>query len=402
VFYIIIIIYILIYDFIIMKKIKNKFIIWVILIITIILSFQFYSYYNLSNFDRKSYAVLVNWSWEINGQKLYENEKKVVNTWDRLKTIWKKSILVLEWWDWSITRLWWNTIIIVNENNISNDLTKINVSFNLLSWKTWSNVINFMWQDSYFREYFNDIEAWVRWTVFDVNLDNNYIYVSDHEVSLKVKNWKTYKIWQDKPFSIKSLNFVDLQIFMLNIRNKAWENLNNKFDINLINNLKNKLETSLKENNSIKLLSKLDIKSLSLKEKEKAYNNLLSQYQQYNFVTPTDEKLFKIKMEIKSSLITLANKENKNALLKTVIYDINNAISLKKDKLIENMLPIIKKYKNIIPDIDIERLKNINKQIKNFIWDSWNKISDKLKWFVEWAWEKIGGKINNLLDNLKK
>jgi len=397
-----------------MKKIKNKFIIWVILLLIILTWFQSYKYFNLNNIDRNSYALLVSWKWIINNNILYENEKKIIKIWDKIRTIWKTSILVLEWGDWSITRLWWNTTIIVNEKNISKDLTSIKVSFNLLSWKTWSNVINFMWSDSYFKEYFNDIEAWVRWTVFDVDLTKNYIYVTDHEVTLKTKDNKQYIVWENKPFSLDKFTFTDLALFLSKIRDNAWSNLNIKYDKDLINNLKLKLEDSIKNNKSLKLLSKVDIQSLNIKEKQKEYNKLLSEYQKYNFVDSSNEELFKVKLQIKSSLIQLADKENKIGLLKTVVYDINNAISLKKDSLIKNILPILEENKKLLPTIEFN---NINNQINWLIKWLWQGIEknirglmnwvgketwDRVKQVINWVWKNIWNNVKGLINNFNK
>ena len=81
---------------------------------------------------------------------------------------------------------------------MSDDLLKINISFKLEKWKTWSNVVSFIWKESYFNQEFADTTAAVRWTIYEVNLDKDYLYVDSHEVKLTNNSWKTEIVSEKK------------------------------------------------------------------------------------------------------------------------------------------------------------------------------------------------------------
>lgn len=65
--------------------------------------------------------------------------------------------------------------------------TGIQVDFSLETGKSWSNVIKYLFGDSYFHERFNNDTALaaVRGTVFEVNLDRKYLHTIDHGVSVQ-------------------------------------------------------------------------------------------------------------------------------------------------------------------------------------------------------------------------
>ncbi len=367
-----------------MKKIKNKFIILVILLTLSIATYQAYKYYNIYNIDTNSYVLLVEWKWLLNQNELYIDEKKLVSSWDKVETIGSWSIAVLEWWDWSITRLGWDTSIIIEENYVSKDLTKINMAFRLFKWKSWSNVINYMWSGSYFKEYINDIEAWVRWTIFNVDLDNNYIHVINHKVTLKTKEGESFDILENSPFSLETFSFIDLREFILNVKDRAWEDINKNFDIKFINSLKAKLKESLKNNNPLQIISEIDINKLNLEEKNEVYNKLLSSYQKLNTIDPRDQELFEIKLDVKNTLLKLAPENEKINLLESIKYDVEDMINA---------------------DIDINKVLNddLKKSILNHINET-NEISDiinnKLKSTLEEWLNKAKWTILDTLDIL--
>lgn len=63
----------------------------------------------------------------------------------------------------------------------------IQIDFSLETGKTWSNVVKYMFGESYFRERFNNDTALaaVRGTVFEVNMDKKYIHTIDHAVTIE-------------------------------------------------------------------------------------------------------------------------------------------------------------------------------------------------------------------------
>ena len=90
--------------------------------------------------------------------------------------------------------------------------------------------MSFLGTDSYFKESFWDTVAAVRGTIFDLNLDNNYLYVHSHEVSLASADWKEVIVPENKPLDLLSFDFIKLEKFIKDFKDKAWQDLNTKFD----------------------------------------------------------------------------------------------------------------------------------------------------------------------------
>ncbi len=188
-----------------MFKIKNKFIIFFIFIfLWIVLTSIITAFLNKKN-NTDSYVVLIKWSATLNSELLKVDSKEKLSIWDTVRTIWENALAVLEWWDGSVTRIWWNSSVKVEELYVSSDIWTINIGFKLLSWKSWSNVVSFLWEDSYFKEYFRDSEAAARGTVFSLDLNNNYLQVIDHRVTINTLE-KSVIIDENKPFNINTLH----------------------------------------------------------------------------------------------------------------------------------------------------------------------------------------------------
>ena len=404
-----------------MKKIKNKFIILIIISLIAVIFFWIYKSYFFELKNRNSFAVLVEWEWLLNEKLLKLNEKKELKIWDYVKTIWDNSLIVIEWWDWSLTRIGWNSRIRIDELFVDSDLLNINLSFELLSWKSWSNVINFMWEWSYFKESFRDIEAWVRWTIFNVDLDKEYVSVTKHKLSL-IKNidQEVFEISEENPFSLKTFSFISLKEFIKNIKDKSFEELNKKFDNEYINALTDKLEKKLEYFDS---LSEINIDELTKDKKEVLYNELLMKYQQLNFINPDNFELFSKKLEYKKVLIELAWENDKKSLIENTLYDFKETINSKNYQFIESMIPIFEDNLDTIKWLNInfndyidddmipEELKEIF--IKNFSilenifgWNLVEKISnisiDDLKWIHDIVQDKIKEELDNNLGFFKK
>lgn len=409
-----------------MKKIKNKFIILILISVILVVLLWIFKSYFLESKDKNSFAVLIEWKWIVNDKLLKLNEKKQLKVWDLVRTIGDNSLIVVEWWDWSLTRIWWNSSIKIDELLVDNNLLKINLSFELLSWKSWSNVINFMWEWSYFKESFRDIEAWVRWTVFNVDLDNDYISVVKHKISLlrKTDN-KSFEINEEKPFSLKTFSFIDLAEFIKSIQNKAFEELNKKFDTEYFKILKNNIISKLEY---FKSLSNINVSELTKEKKDALYEELLAKYQQLNFISSENKELFSKKLEYKKVLIELASEKDKIALIENTLYDFKESIISKNYwnlksiiPILENNLGLIKWLKinfndyfsnNVIPEelksIFNENLNlfesifgwNLLERIKNINFEDVNWIQNNIQNKIIEGKNKIQDKISEGLDSL--
>ena len=327
------------------RKNKNKLIIILIIIIIWIISFSVFS---KPKIDTKSYIVLIKWDVKINDYHLKKEQRLELKVWDIIISE-KKSACVIEWWDWSITRLWEKWKIEIQELNVVNDLSKINLQFKLTKWKTWSNVVSFLWDESYFKQNFEDIQASVRWTIFDVNLVKDYIYVANHEV--KVQKWNNQEmISENKAFSISNFSFIEIEEFIKNIKDKTWQQLNSQLDKTFLNNLKKDISKKIDLENIEKVITD-----------NKSYKELLYQYQKLNFISPKDNKLFEVKNKIRKELITKASNSDKENLLKYSVFDLKDAIDYQNIDSIKSSLSTIWKNKDI--------LGNLSNDIKNIISD---------------------------------
>ncbi len=361
-----------------MTKIKNKFIIFIILIIIWIIWFWIFSSFYNKNVDRDSYVILLNWKAVLNNNILSLDEKEKLSIWDTIRTIWEDALAILEWWDWSVTRLWWDTSIEINELFVSNDLWKLNISFELINWKTWSNVISFLWEDSYFKEYFRDSEAAVRWTIFNVDLDNDYLYVLDHKLNLKTDTWEVIVVDEQQPINLKTFSFIELAEFLNNFKDKAWENLNNNFDSAFFDTLKSRANEDL--NNLINLRN-IDINWVinDSEAREELYNELLTEYQKINFIKVDDGELFEAKLEIKEQLVKLANAREKAILLENTLYDFKDIIDSKDYSELDKILPILSDNKDLLDSLNLKNhinLDSIPDDLKESFWENFNQLKD--------------------------
>jgi hypothetical protein len=345
---------------------KYKFVIIILLLIIITIFIWILNLKN--NIDRNSYALLLKWSAIINNNILERDKRIKLKIGDIVRTVSNKALVVLEWWDGSVTRLWGNTTVKINNLYFSDDLDKVNISFELLNWKTWSTVISFLWKGSYFNETFNDSVAAVRWTIFDLDLSKNYLYVVNHQV--EITNKKTNKkilIQEKKPFNIQTFNFIPLDIFIKSFKDKTWEALNYKIDKNLFNWLEKQIQKDL---DNLIDISDLDINWIlkNNKKKEELYLKVLKAYQQLNFVKSDNEELFKKKLELKNVLIKLSNNENKEYLLKNTFYDFNDIINKKEYWALNNLLVILNENSDLVNKLELDKaidIKKIPKYIKS-------------------------------------
>ncbi|MDQ7008793.1 MAG: FecR domain-containing protein [Candidatus Gracilibacteria bacterium] len=322
------------------EKLKNKFILIIIFIIISILFYQGYKAAELANKDTNTYIVLIKGETIINNSSLNKEERIKLKIKDIIITK-KDSACVIEWGDGSLTRLGENSKVEIQELNVEKDLSKINLQFKLINGKTWSNVVSFLGENSYFKQNFQDIEAAVRGTIFDVNLEKDYVYVANHEVSVQ-KGEEKKIISQNQAFSISTFSFIEIQKFISEIQDKTWKKINSDFDKEFLNNLKNNIFKQINLDNIDEIL-----------EENTTYNELLSQYQKLNFVGADDSELFEIKNKIKKSLISKASDENKKNLIKYSIFDLKDAINT------ENLnLDSIKDLEKIIGK-NTENLENI-------------------------------------------
>lgn len=368
------------FSFISILKSKNnhKLVLFIISVLVILLSYISIDTFLLNKVDRNTYVELLSWEWKVNNNPIFISDKLIVNSWDKVSTIWDESILVISWWDWSLTRLWWNSEIIINDTYVSDDKTEILLSFELLSWKSWSNVISFLWEWSYFKQYFNDNEASVRWTIFNVDLDNNYLYVIDHNVNLKTNNWEEFVVPEKKPLNLLNFSFIKLEEFIQNIKDKSFDEFNRLKDKEYYEFIKSSIISQL---SNYKSSINKSIESLSLEDKKALYDEILSKYQDLNIVSISDwDELFNLKLELKENLIKYSSVENKSLLSNSLVYDFKDSISSIDIDKFKWLLNIVEKY-DLKLDLNNELFDKLNSfintyDIKSDFINFFNKVKD--------------------------
>lgn len=391
-----------------MFKTKNKFIYFVIFLIILLVSSIISYVFIFKKVDRSSYIVLIEWSAVLNSNPIAVNSKNKLEIWDIIKTTSEESLAIIEWWDGSITRMWWNSEIEIEKLFVSTNREKLEIAFELIDWKTWSNIVSFIWEDSYFKQSFWDSEAAVRWTVFNVDLVNDYIHVIDHQVSLINQDWEVFLIDENKPFNLKTFSFIALQDFIIKIKDKTFEKLNKDYDLVYLDSLKKYIQEDIESFIEIQLIE----------NNKELYSKILAKYQEINFISPEDKELYKLKIWLKQKLVELAPEEQKEILLNSFVFELKDSFKSKNYDDLGTIIKTIwenKQFINIEEIFEILRTKNLSDEFKNFInnnllslqklfWE-WFNINSLSKSTIEWI-KNISDELDNdikwWLDNLKE
>lgn len=408
-----------------MKLFKNKFFVLIVTVIFFLFSLQFYFISNSYKRDTNSYLTLIEWAWTLTtstGKKVLElNLKEKLNNWDVINTL-KNSLAIIEWWDKSITRLGWNTKIKVKENFVWEDLSKINISFELLKWKTWSNVVSIMTWDSNFTQEIKWNVAAVRWTVFEANYEEDYLVVHKHEVKLTNKTWEVKKVFQWQAFSFKQFS---LENVMWKI-DEAFSIMNEELDKEYINKLREDFLSHMRNNNPFNLvknyydsessvydmLVSADNKKaisdyiwkLPEDKKKKIMDALVTLNQTLNFENWEDSDLYNLKVNARWVILDNSNDKAYNeTLVKYSVYDLSDIFSLDKfnSEITKNTFSLLsdnKEYLNSIKKSLSWSDYNIIKELLSI--DSADFTPENIKnklLELDWKWKDL---INNWLNKL--
>lgn len=397
---------------------KNKFIvIWALLILSF---FTLQIFLITSSFSKHtdSYLVMISWNWSI--QRDWErifldiDDREKIYSWDSISIIGEDSLWVIEWWDNSVTRLSWNSRLRIDENDISSDLANIKISFELIRWKTWSNVLSIMWDDSYFHQTSKEITASVRWTIYEVDADNEFLRVIDHRVDIKNDQWEIVSAYKWDVVWFRGLIFDEL----LRVRDELWENINNTLDRDHLNQIREDLNDIIKSWNPIISLFRYikwlfnfeyridtlliewkfdNIEKLLINSDPTKKDIILSRLNLYNqklnFESWDDLYIYNKKLAVRNLLIEYSNDENLSETLTTyAIYDLWNMFSSNSidPEILKSTLSFLEQHKSSLNiDSDLKRSFWENMDLFNEIFSIWN-LDFSLDWFIQ------------NLDNLKR
>ncbi|MBW7954377.1 FecR domain-containing protein [Candidatus Gracilibacteria bacterium] len=399
-----------------MKLLKNKIFIFIVLLIFSLFSIQFYFISSSYSRDTSSYVLLLEGKGELissgdtNILKLEKKQKissgDVVNTFGN-------SLAVIEWGDKSITRLGENTKVLIKENFTSDDLSKINISFELLKGKTWSNVISIFSGESYFKQEIKGVSAAVRGTVFEASYENDYIISHKHTVKVSNKDGKSIDVIEGKELNIKTFSLEDI----LNKINSSFQELNEKLDKEYIKQLREKFISSLNDTNPLNLVKNFTLKSetlnilketnpknefekffknLSDEKKQKVISYLNTLNQNINFENGENTDLYNLKLNTRENLINnTTDEEQKETLLNYLLFDLKNLKDNNKS-LYEKTTNFIYRYKDLL-SLPAE---NKEKFLKDILLLNGEDINLENMQQVVRSLDSLGQeKVNGLLDN---
>lgn len=344
---------------------------------------------------------------------------------------WEDSLAVISWWDGSLTRLWSNTKISIEQNKISKDYTDINISFELLTWKSWSQVISFISKDSSFTQHFDGIEAWVRGTTFDVDLEKQYLRVVNHAVTLQDENWNIINITEGKILNISDFSFIELSRYIAELKDSLWDDVNTQLDLQNLEVVKDKLKAQI--NNRRLFLFLLDflspkyrivnllntndtyddieekLQNLSQNNRQEVYRYILSKYQDFHSIEANDYDFYKRKLWYKKALLDInPSDENAENLMRTTLYDIQDISESQVYIWAWETLEILLQHKDLLQKIDIPELENslqsLPLDIRNkFIWSISSlesTINSLWNAWVNQAWEILNQADDTIKDFL--
>jgi len=372
-----------------------------------------YIAYSQSNKDTNSYVKLIKWSWNLNDTALIIDDDTLLKSWDNIRVIGDNSLAVIQWWDGSMTRLWWNTKISIEQSEISKDFTNIDISFELIAGKTWSNIVSFIWSDSSFTQNFNDIEAWVRGTIFDVDLEKKFIHVSDHSVQLTSSDWEVIIVPEWRAVNLQTFSLVDISKYVSELEDKAWKEINQSLDSEYIENLKSSIQSSNPFLYLLRFISPkyailyvLDsyenqrdidayIASMSQDKKEAVYNNVLSEYQKINFVSPQSEEYAR-KIRYKKALISLnIDNNNSDRLITRTWYDLQDILQTWSDAWLQQTITLLRDNIDRLSSQEISLIRWDINSIPKWLLDEFSNSFDDLWEILNVDFSKLGN-VNDL------
>ncbi len=362
-----------------MKISKNKLFIAVVIVIIALLYMQIFYAYSQWVRDTNSYISLVRGEVLLNDILLRQEHRYSLTSGDIIRTG-IESIGVIEWWDGSITRVWSQSELRVDASEIREDRSFINISFELFSGKTWSQVVSFLGADSAFTQKFEWLEAGVRGTVFDVDLESWFIRASEHAVRLLDTTNTQFIITPETPYDIIWNSYIDIDVFLRAFQDIEWAEYNILSDGIYRKELLEQLQNSAWEYNPFlifmqwffpeyRILYELDtasefqsvdslIKKLSSSQRWRVFEAVQKRYQDYNFISGSDEELYKRKLLYQEALLLLSDDAAFQAsLMQRALLDIDWLIEAWNTTELSSLLDILSDYPELIPQLNTNMLQ---------------------------------------------
>lgn len=409
-----------------MKIFKNKFMVILFLLIVGLFAMQFYFVSESFQRDTNSYVTLLQWQGKIESQGkmslLKVQEKVPVIQGDTITTIWEDSLAIIEWGDKSITRMWGNSKVEIRENFVGKDLGKINISFELLRGKTWSNVVTIMWENSYFKQEIKDNVAAVRGTVYEADYEKDFIFVHNHEVSVTGKDWAQIKITSGQAISLSNLNLIEN---IAKLKDTVWEKLNTDLDKAYMEELRNEFMQSFQESNPLNFVGNFSqdtqiynlikegkisqyLETLPEDKKQEVLSKIETFHQMLNFESGLDSEMYTVKLNSRNVLMENSDQQKQELYVRYSLYDLQDMIEQKIDsEVFQQNIAFLGKYQNLMEKNDYSGIFWVDSAtLKNILFSSdpnvlFQSVSEKLQKLDAFGTNVIEGHLKNLF-NLPK
>lgn len=266
-----------------------------------------------------------------------EDKQELIRVGDKIRTL--DSTATVFWPDGSITRLSEKSSIKINEMRAKTASEQIQIDFSLENGKSWSYIVKYMFGDSYFHERFNNdkLIAAVRWTIFEINLDDKYIHAINHGISIENTQLHDKPLFIESGWILTSDTQRPLSVGQFDI---VWNSLNHDADVAYLKkrtelfekqvalqwkkeNYGGILKTSLRESSSsasvdiaqneraLKLLEERIYKEKNPKQKQLSLLNL---YQSI-YVIENTTVIVELKIRLRDAIIKASSPEEKKAFL---------------------------------------------------------------------------------------
>ena len=197
----------------------------------------------------------------------------------------------------------------------------------------------------------------------------------------------------------------------MNFQDKTWESINKTLDKYFYEELKKSLSKSLWQINNFTNLEWINIDNLSDIEKNKLYTELLASYQNLkpSSIFPSDNKLFKTKLKYQSILAKIAPENEKESILRTLVYDLKESIDLKNIDDFKSIIKLLWENKDFIDLNNLNKFldaswldDSFKKSIDNLIWNfDIEKLNEFVNWGFNWLGDVVKKTVNDLQDKIK-
>lgn len=157
---------------------------------------------------------------------IHSGERLTLQVQDRVRTFTGAEATIF-WPDGSLTRLGANTQVRIGESHVEKNTVQI--SLELEKGKTWSNVVSYLQNGSYFKQTVTRqrVVATVRGTAFAMDSEADYVYADKHQVDLTDQTTgKSYTVAEGN--ALKLSNLIESVTTAVDT---AWKTLNARQDV---------------------------------------------------------------------------------------------------------------------------------------------------------------------------